>query len=280
MERRATEIRVTNGHREQEHPLPPVGVSPLEMIAATLISLKDPERVVVENVDWKVETGDFWAIGGLQASGKSDVMATAAGLLPPAQGACRVFGREVATGFAQEDLAARRRVGLVFDGGQLLHHLTLVENISLPLRYHRDCSASDCAAQVDAWLEATELTFWAKRYPGEIARSRQQRAGLVRALVLKPELLLLDSPLTGLDPRDAAWWLEMLTTLWAGHPLLERRPLTLVVTGDDLRPWKGRARQFAVLRDQSFVLLSNEALSGSSDDLLLRELVSGKTPSS
>src|SRR5512143_2846639 len=99
MERPATGPEATDGRREPERLLPPVPVPPLEMIAATLISLKDPELVMVENVNWRVETGDFWAIGGLQASGKSDFMAAAAGLLPPARGACRVFGREVAVAF-------------------------------------------------------------------------------------------------------------------------------------------------------------------------------------
>jgi ABC-type transporter Mla maintaining outer membrane lipid asymmetry ATPase subunit MlaF len=92
-----------------------------------------------------------------------------------------------------------------------------------------------------------------------VNRNWQQRIGLARALALKPEVLLLDNPLTGLDPRDAAWWLDIVDALAAGHPIVDGKPLTLVVTGDDLRPWQNRARQFAVLKNRQFVSLGARA---------------------
>src|SRR5512137_1852854 len=165
---------------------PPAAPAPLlEMTDVAVASLKHPSRVVVAQVNWRVAASDFWVIGGLQASGKSDFIATAAGLLPPAAGTCRLFGRQLAAGFEQEDLAARLRLGLVFDGGQLLQHLTLAENISLPLRYHQDCSAAECTGPVAALLELTGLARWADEYPGDITHNRRQRAGLARALALK-----------------------------------------------------------------------------------------------
>jgi len=264
------------GHGSAPAP-PPAVAPPLEMINVTVTSLKNPERTVVAQVNWRVDAGAFWAIGGLQASGKSDFMATAAGLLPPATGTCRVFGRDLAAGFEHEDLAARLRLGLVFDGGRLLQHLTLAENISLPLRYHQDCSVRDCAAPVAALLELTDLARWADEYPGNITPNRRQRVGLARALALKPELLLLDSPLTGLDPRDAAWWLDVLSALSAGHPLLERRPVTLVVTGDDLRPWKNRAREFAALRNKNFVTLGSPPEAAGPAEMLMQELLGAES---
>jgi ABC-type transporter Mla maintaining outer membrane lipid asymmetry ATPase subunit MlaF len=68
--------------------------------------------------------------------------------------------------------------------------------------------------------------------------------------MLRPELVLLDNPLSGLDLRHSNWWLNLLDNLNAGHPWMGNRRTTLVVTVSDLRPWKGRARQFAALHEK------------------------------
>jgi ABC-type transporter Mla maintaining outer membrane lipid asymmetry ATPase subunit MlaF len=248
---------------------PPVSTPALELINATVNSLKNPARIVAENVNWRVKAGDFWAVSGLQASGKIDFMAAAAGIQPLAKGICRVFGHQLTAGFEQENLAARLRIGLAFDGGLLLNDLTIAENISLPLRYHMNRTARACNDEVAALLELTELTPWADYSPSALTHQRRQRAGLARALALKPELLLLDSPLTGLDPRDTAWWIKELGTLSAGHPLMEKRPITLAVSSNDLHPWQGCARQFAVLRQRRFVDLGTQP--GPAADMLSRE---------
>ncbi len=242
----------------------------LEMIDVTVTSLKDPARVVVEGVNWTVGAGDFWVIGGLHASGKSDFLALAAGIVRPTRGTYRVFGRALVGGYENELLAARLRLGLVFDGGQLLNHLTIAENIALPICYHGDCAPADAAARVEELLELTGLAPWAGETPNTISRNWQQRAGLARALALNPEVLFLDSPLTGLDPRDAAWWLEILAQLSAGHPIVSGRALTLVVSGDDFRPWQDRARQFAMLKHKQFLNLGNRP-EAAREAALLRE---------
>ena len=230
----------------------------------TVPSLRDPSIIVLEGVNWTVAPGEFWAVAGLTRSGKSDFMALAAGIMRPARGIYRVFGQELIAGFEHERLAARLRVGLVFDGGQLIHDLTLAENVALPLRYHHG-TATDLEQRLTALFEMTGLEPWADSFPASVNRNWQQRIGLARALALKPAVLLLDSPLTGLDPHDAAWWLETVAALVKGHALMDGRPLTVVVTGDDLRPWRHHARRFAILKSRQFVAL------GTSEDLAARE---------
>ena len=121
-----------------------------------------------------------------------------------------------------------------------------------------------------------ELTPWADDTPATLARSWQKRAGLARALALQPEVLLVDNPLAGLDLRHTHWWLGFLDQLSKGHPLLQGRPVTLVVTTADLRPWKSHARQFAVLKDRRLRMLGTWAQLCAAGEEPLRELLTDR----
>jgi len=248
----------------------------IEMRNVAVGAMRDQNTVVAEEVNWTVAAGDYWVVGGLQGAGKTDFLMMTGGLMPPAQGAYRLFGEEMPI-FEDARLKERLRLGLVFDSGQLFNHLTVSENVALPLRYHQNLAKEEAEPEVQKILEALELGPWADSTPGAIGRNWQKRAGLARALALKPEVLLLDSPLTGLDLRDTTWWLGLLEQLSRGHPLLQGRPLTLILTAADLRPWKGRARHFAVLKDKRFVVLGTwEKLEAASRELVQELLTTEK----
>lgn len=249
----------------------PTAVTPMiEMVDATLTSLLDSARVVAEEVNWSVMPGDYWVVGGLHGAGKSDFIAAAAGILLPTRGTYRLFGKKVEYGFEHELVETRLRVGVVFDGGRLLNHLTLAENVALPMQYHLALPHDKLTARVSELLDAVDLLSLANAFPASISRNRQQRVGLARALALQPEVLLLDAPLTGLDPNDATWWIEMLDQLVAGHPTMAGKPVTLVATAHDFRPWRGHARQFAALRQKHLRLLRH--VSTDTEEHLMREI--------
>ncbi len=181
------------------HPPPPSGVPAIEMRNVGVSAMHDPHSVVVDDVNWTVARGEYWVVAGLQGSGKSDFLMTAAGLASPARGEYRLFGEEMPI-FEDARLPERLRLGLVFEGGQLFHHLTVWENIALPLRYHQNLSKAEAAPEVQKFLEAMGLEPWADSTPGSIARNWQKRVGFARALILQPEVLLLDSPAGGVGP--------------------------------------------------------------------------------
>ncbi len=232
----------------------------IEMTGVVSGALRDTDTIIVEGADWRVAADDFWCVVGAGGSGKSDFLMMAAGLLAPVRGTLKLFGEELQD-FEEAQLQQRLKLGFVFDGGSLFNNLTLAENIALPLRYHRELSASELSDRVAVLLELAELTPWANSTPGTLGRNWQKRAGLVRALALSPELLLLDNPLGGADARHAAWWLDVVGQLAAGHwSMPDKRATTIVVTADDARPWHAHARQFARLHEGRFEVTTKEML--------------------
>jgi phospholipid/cholesterol/gamma-HCH transport system ATP-binding protein len=226
----------------------------IEMRDVCIGALRDPSLAVLEGVNWTVLPGEFWVVAGPQHSGKTDLLLHAAGLMAPGRGVCRVFDCPT-TDFGEAQLAERLRVGFVFAGGKLFERLTVAENVALPLRYQKNLAAEESARVVDVLLELLELTPFADLTPANLAANWRQRAALARALVLKPELLLLDNPLTGLGARHRLWLLKFLDQLWRGHEYFGARPMTLVVASDDLRGWRQAGRKFAVLDEKRFSAL-------------------------
>ena len=235
-------------------------------------TMGDLETAVLENVNWSVATGEFWVVAGQQHAGKSEFLMMTGGLMPPTKGCYKFFGNETRI-FDESRLADRLRMGIIFETAQLFHYLTIAENVALPLRYHKNLPPEDAAKAIDELLELTELKPFADVTPANLPRSWLKRAGLARALTLQPEILLLDNPLGGLDARHSHWWLRFLDRLWHGHPAFGNKPMTLIATTDDLRPWRGERRRFALLKEKHFLELGDWKDIAASGESVVKELL-------
>lgn len=245
---------------------------PIEMAGVNVAALSDPEFIVLKDVNWSVARGEFWVVGAPQYSGKTDFLMTTAGLIPPAAGTYKFYGNETRI-FDESRLADRLRMGFLFENSDLFPYLTVAENVALPLRYHHNLKVDEAIAAIDELLSVTELKAVADVTPVSLPRSWHKRAGLARALVLQPDILLADNPLGALDARHSHWWRRFLDSLSRGHSWLGGKPLTIIATTDDFRPWPGGQRQFALLKDKNFVPLGqwNDVLA--SNDPLVKELL-------
>ncbi len=248
------------------------GALPIEMSGVNVAAMQDPDFILLEKINWSVAQGEFWVIGAPQYSGKTDFLMTTAGLMPPAGGRYKFFGNETRI-FDESRLADRLRMGFVFENAQLFHYLTIAENVALPLRYHKNLKADEAAAFIDELLVITELKPIADVTPKDLPRSWHKRAGLARALTLHPDILLADNPLGALDARHSQWWRRFLNKLSNGHKWLGEKPLTIVATTDDFRPWRGEQQKFALLKDKKFIPLGSWNDVSSSEEPLVKELL-------
>lgn len=227
---------------------------------------------VLEHVNWVVSAGDFWAVGAPPGAGKTDLLSTAAGLQKPIKGVHRLFGVDTAELYEQELVEKRLRVGMVFTSGRLFPQLTVGENLALPICYHSNWHVERAQDEVKSALALTGLERVADLRPTQVTRNLHQRIGLARALALQPEVLLVDNPLVGIDPRQSRWWIDFLCQLAQGHPKIGRK-LTVVVAADDFRPWLEVARQFAVIREKKLEIVGGRAEVRQSEEPIVRELL-------
>ncbi|HEX3800700.1 MAG TPA: ATP-binding cassette domain-containing protein [Verrucomicrobiae bacterium] len=244
----------------------------IEMNEVAFGTLQDVERVVMENVNWKVAPGEYWVVGGMHGSGKRDLISLTAGLMPPLRGTYRLFGSEMPL-YGDEQLAQRLRLGMVFDNGNLLHQLNVHENLALPLRYHRDLGWQEIEERVKTMLELAELTPFEKTMPGALDHHWQKRAGLARALMLEPEVLLVDHALSGLDFRQSNWFLKFFDQLSAGHEFCQKRPMTLIATAEDLRPWRNPHCHFAFVKEKQLFTVGHRPQLTCHPEPLVKELL-------
>jgi ABC-type transporter Mla maintaining outer membrane lipid asymmetry ATPase subunit MlaF len=246
----------------------------ISMRGVTVSHPRTPKVPLVSGVEWQVRPGECWVVTGVQGSGKTALLETAAGLFPCLAGEVRVFGEPMENPARASRI--RRRVGLVFDGhGRLFPRMTVYENVALPVTYHDDMSLADAAPWVNPVLEALELDRIADVPAGRLGRAWARRVAIARALALRPELLLMDNPVTGLDAVNLRWWRGFAAKWLAGHPLSGGKPATLVLASDEVRPLLSLGHRFAVVNAGTWRVLGDRAAFEDADEPLLRELLAG-----
>jgi len=150
---------------------------------------------MLQDINLDIESGEYFIILGPTGAGKTVLLEAIAGLHPVLEGRIWIDGREIS-----RQSAEKRGIGIVYQDQVLFPHLTVEDNIAFGLKL-RKRPRGEIKAKVDYMAEMVEIPHLLKRSPATLSGGEKQKAALARALVIEPEVLLLDEPLSALDPE-------------------------------------------------------------------------------
>lgn len=242
--------------------------------AQPLIALRDVSKSfgsvhVLRKLNLEVPTGGTTVILGPSGAGKSVTLKLIIGLLRPDAGSVMALGQRIDQLQEPQLVDIRRRIGFLFQQGALFDSMSVLENISFPLREHSDMDAS---ARRDAAFEVLQLLgieSCIDRLPEELSGGQRKRVALARAIVQRPECILYDEPTTGLDPIRSdvvAHLLNQLQQTLGGT--------SLVVTHDIALAFKV-ADHMVLLRDGTAWLSGPPETFQASTDPVVRNFLDG-----
>lgn len=155
---------------------------------------------VLKGINLDLETGKITTIIGGSGSGKTVLLKHLNALLLPERGNVLVDGKNITKLGERELNEIRQKFGVLFQGAALLDSMTIYDNVAFPLREKTKMTENEIRERAEERLAQVGLAGMGYKYPAEVSGGMKKRAGLARALVMQPEIVLFDEPTTGLDP--------------------------------------------------------------------------------
>jgi phospholipid/cholesterol/gamma-HCH transport system ATP-binding protein len=225
-------------------------------------------RKILDKVSFSVSQGEALCILGRSGTGKSVTLKLMIGLLFADAGKVLVTGEDMST-LNEEGLAkVRRKMGYLFQSAALFDSFTLNQNLALPLhRLDRTKSPEEIERLVEETLGEVGLGRDGNKMPSALSGGMQKRAGLARALVLQPEILLVDEPASGLDRITASEIDDLLMKVKT------ERHTTMVIVTHDVHGARKIADKFAVLDQGRLLAFGTPQELDSRDDKRLQQFI-------
>ena len=225
-------------------------------------------KQVLRDVTFNLPAGEILCILGRSGTGKSVTLKLLISLLKPDHGHIWVDGDEI-TRLKEADLSkVRRKMGFLFQDAALFDSFTLYENLALPLHRLTDKTQDEIDSIVDRVLGQVGLAGDKQKMPSDLSGGMRKRAGLARALVLEPKVLLADEPSSGLDRITAAEIDELLLRQKAD------RGTTVIIVTHDVHGARRVGDRFAVFDKGDLVAFGTASDVEQSENETARKLIS------
>ena len=177
------------------------------------MGLEFDDRSLFAGINFQLPMDSVVLFSGEMGSGRSTVLQILAGLKLPTDGSYRINGESVEKMSFEEFLPFRRRIGYAFDSGGLLNNRTLLENLTLPLLYHRVCDPEAAVEKAMDWLSIFEIDELQGKRPALVSPTVRKLVALIRSVIHEPDVLLLDDPSTALKEEQALRFFDLVERL-------------------------------------------------------------------
>ena len=219
-------------------------------------------KAVHKGISFTVKKGECLGLIGGSGTGKSVLLRSLIGLERPDSGQLLFENTDITSYNELEFIPIRKKIAYAFQGGALFDSMTIFENLAYPLRAHTELNEEQITKKVLSLLEEFGLKGNEGVYPASLSGGMQKRAGLARAIILEPEVVLYDEPTAGLDPHNTKKIQELIL-------LLKKKGVTSVLVTHDMPVAFAVCDRIAILLDGKInKILSSDEIKNDADNIV------------